>query len=136
MRSVWLAAAIGVIALSNACAPTPSTQVLPSEMRVTSECVKKGNETFVKLYVSPLAGDDTWGITFTTETPEKLTIEKSSTHTCISWKIGKKHDGVLYMEPYEIKLSSSYRIYQATVRFQTTTTNIIGSFIGSLIRIR
>ena len=135
MRSISLKIAAGLALVSAGCAPLTSNSFKPTGLNITSECVTEGKDRTVKLAVLPPETGSSWNIEFDGETPENLKIDTSTSITHFSWTLGQDHLKTIGIKPYQFKLSSSDKIFTVSIAFRTTSEQIVGAFISSLIQL-
>ena len=135
MRSFCLISTIALATLASGCSPIVVTNSKTSEFKIYGECERKGKDTFVKVRVVSADGHSNWKAEFEGATPEDLSENLYIAVTDIRWKIGQEHIKPLGVTHYEIKLTSGEKVFKATVGFRTTSEQIIGAFIQSIIRI-
>ncbi len=135
MRTTNLGVVVVFSIVCLACSPLVSTHTKPQGLNITSDCVKEGENTRIRLGVQHLDDASPWSVEFIDESPTDIQIQNDSALTVISWKMDKNRMKKFGIKPYKLKLSNSKFAYSSTVAFRTTSEQILGAFIQSLIQI-
>lgn len=135
MRASHLASLSTLALLWAGCTPLVTGHHQGKDLRITGECAKEGESTYVMLLISSTAGDPPGKVDFIGGQPEDLVSEATPGFTRLRWKLGKDHLRALGIQPYELQITSGDRVFRARITFRTTSEQIISAVVGSLIRI-
>jgi hypothetical protein len=135
MRLSCLIPAMALFAAVIGCSPMVVPIAKASEFKISGECEKRENGTFVKIRIVSTDGSSNWKVDFDGARPEEFSVNTYVAVTDVQWKLGQSHIKPLGIAPYEIRLSSGEKVFKATISFKTTSEQILGAVIASVIRI-